>query len=63
MNEKYIDIMSNPENYWIRLESMAFIMLVNKTTNQYTNLYKRYGSNLEAIKMLCDMHPSLEDEK
>lgn len=63
MNEKYIDIMSNPENYWIRLESMAFIMLVNKITNQYTNLYKRYGANLEAIKMLCDMHPSLEDEK
>lgn len=61
MNESYISIMKNPENYWIRLESLTFIMLVNKVTGKYTNLYKRYGANLEAIKMLCDKHPNIEE--
>lgn len=52
-------------DWWLRLESYEFIMVVHKETNEYRNLYKKDFKNPEQIKhmaLLLDKHPAIEQE-
>lgn len=54
------DIFLNPEKYYLRLESLSFIMVVRKEDNKYINVYDTEDKLKQMVKLL-KKHPSMED--
>lgn len=52
--------LGNINDWWLRLESDSFIMIVNKKTNEYKNLYIKDFAKPEHMKFLALM---LDDHK
>lgn len=53
-------------NWLLRLESHQFIMIVNKKTNEYVNLYKKDLKRPEQLNQMIltlDRHKNYEGEK
>lgn len=61
-NKKDINdnIFLNPEKYYLRLESLSFIMVVRKEDNKYINVYDTEDKLKQMIKLL-KKHPNMED--
>lgn len=54
------DIFLNPEKYYLRLESLSFIMVVRKEDNKYINVYDTEDKLKQMVKLL-KKHPNMED--
>lgn len=54
------DIFLNPEKYYLRLESLSFIMVVRKEDNKYINIYDTEDKLKQMVKLL-KKHPNMED--
>lgn len=54
------DIFLNPEKYYLRLESLSFIMVVRKEDNKYINVYDTEDKLKQMVKLL-KKHPNIED--
>lgn len=54
------DIFLNPEKYYLRLESLSFIMVVRKEDNKYINVYDTEDKLKQMVKLL-KKHPSMEE--
>lgn len=54
------DIFIYPEKYYLRLESLSFIMVVRKEDNKYINVYDTEDKLKQMVKLL-KKHPSMED--
>lgn len=54
------DIFLNPEKYYLRLESLSFIMVVRKEDNKYINVYDTEDKLKQIVKLL-KKHPNMED--
>lgn len=54
------DIFLNSEKYYLRLESLSFIMVVRKEDNKYINVYDTEDKLKQMVKLL-KKHPNMED--
>lgn len=54
------DIFLNPEKYYLRLESLSFVMVVRKENNKYINVYDTKDKLKQMVKLL-KKHPNMED--
>lgn len=62
-----IQIIEKIKKEWmLRLRSARFIMLVNKRTNEYRNMYAENKSEIDLMNTLAnqmDIHPKLKENE
>ena len=51
-------IAENPDRYLLRMESMAFLIIIRKSDNAYINAYGSY-EDIEYVAGLLEKHPIL----
>lgn len=54
------DIFIYPEKYYLRLESLSFIIVVRKENNEYINIYDT-PERLKKMVNILKKHPRIED--
>ena len=51
-------VAENPNKYLLRMESMAFLIIIRKSDNAYINVYGDY-KDIEYVSRLLEKHPVL----
>ena len=52
-----------PDNYWLRLKASKFLILVDKQSNAYFNVYRRDNLSIDELASKLDKHPQLLKEE